>query len=291
MKISNWGALACALVLAGVTAPAARAQSPEPLLRAMQVVGRGAHIGVTIRDVEADAKDSKTGVIVEALTPGGPADKAGIKAGDTITEFDGERVRSALQFSRLVSETPESRSVQVVVGRGGQRLTLSVLPERATFDEGFGMRTLQTPSVRLARPAMPPEPPDAPRAPRPPALVSPAMPFDLIGRLRNTARLGATIEDLDTQLAEYFGVKEGVLVKSVAEGSVAAKAGLKAGDVITSVNGRHIYDASDVTRALDRMEDNGDVTLDVSRDRKTQTLKGKLETQEKRTRTRVRTTL
>ena len=82
-------------------------------------------------------------------------------------------------------------------------------------------------------------------------------------------------------------MKEGVLVKSVAEGSVGAKAGLKAGDVITSVNGRHIYDSSDVTRALDRVESNGEFTIEVSRDRKPQTLKGKLETRESRDRTRT----
>ena len=47
---------------------------------------------------------------METVTPDGPADKAGIKGGDTITEFDGERVRSTLQFSRLVQETPAGPS-------------------------------------------------------------------------------------------------------------------------------------------------------------------------------------
>jgi serine protease Do len=111
-------------------------------------------------------------------------------------------------------------------------------------------------------------------------------PFEFFGRARGTGRLGITVEDLDTQLADYFGVKEGVLVKSVAEGSGAAKAGLKAGDVIMAINGRHIYDASDVARALDRVESNGEVTVEVTRDRKTQTLKGKLEARETRARTR-----
>jgi serine protease Do len=117
------------------------------------------------------------------------------------------------------------------------------------------------------------------------------MPFDFFGHVPSSGRLGITTEDLDTQLAEYFGVKEGVLVKSVVEGSVAAKAGLKAGDVITSLNGRHVYDTSDVTRALDRVESSGELTVEVTRDRKTQTLKGKLELRETRTRTRARTTV
>ncbi len=288
MKVSNWGALAGALVLAGVTAPAAavHAQSRASLVHGLDLVGRGGHIGVSVRDVDnADSKDLKAGVVIEDVTSGGPADKAGIKTGDTIAEFDGERVRSSVQFTRLVRETPDGRNVQAVLSRGGQRVTVTVTPDRWTFADDFGMRMLPFPPA-------PPAPPAAvapPRPPRPPAeLLSPAMPFDFFG-VRNSGRLGITTEDLDTQLAEYFGVKEGVLVKSVAEGSVAAKAGLKAGDVITSLNGRHVYDTSDVTRALDRVESTGEFTVEVTRDRKTQTLKGKLETRETRTRARART--
>lgn len=300
MKVSNWGMLAGAMMLAGATAPAAvaHAQGRSPLVRALDVAGRGAHIGVTVRDVDnADTKDPKAGVVIDDVSPGGPAEKAGMKTGDAIAEFDGERVRSALQFTRIVRETPEGRSVQAILSRGGQRVAVTVTPDRSNFGDDFGMRLLDGPRARLAFPPVappaPPAPPapGAPRAPRPPsALISPSMPFDFIGRSRHSGPLGITTEDLDTQLAEYFGVKEGVLVKSVAEGSAAVKAGLKAGDVITAVNGRHIYDVSDVTRALERMETNGEFTVEVTRDRKAQTLKGKLETRDGRERTRSRTT-
>jgi serine protease Do len=289
MKSSNWGALAAAVLLAGVTAPGAvHAQDQEPFVRTLDFA-RGAYIGITVHDADGtDAKEPKAGVVIEVVTPDSPADKAGMKAGDAITEFDGERVRSTLQFSRLVRETPAGHSAPVVLSRGGQRVTATVTPNRSTFGDEFSMRLLDTPRARLA---MPPPPPAAPRAPRPPAMASPEFPMDLFGRVRNTGRLGITIEDLDTQLAEYFGVKEGVLVKSVAEDSPASKAGLKAGDVITAINGRHVYDSSDITRALDRVESNGEFAVDVTRDRKTQTLKGKLEVRETRSRTRVRTTV
>jgi serine protease Do len=102
-------------------------------------------------------------------------------------------------------------------------------------------------------------------------------------------RLGITIESLDDQLAEYFGVKEGVLVKSVAADSAAQKAGLKAGDVITSINGSKVYETSDVNRLMNRLETDGAFTIDVVRDKKPQSLKGKLETRETReTRAKVR---
>jgi serine protease Do len=287
MKLSNSGALAAVLVLAGVTAPPVlHAQDPEPLVHAFDIA-RGGYIGVTVHDPDStDAKDPKTGVVIEQVTPNSPADKAGMKVGDAITEFDGERVRSTLQFSRLVRETPSGRAVPVTLSRGGQRVAVTVTPDRSAFGDDFSMRLFDTPRARLA---IPPTPPPAPRAPRSPAFASPAFPLDLIGRGRSTGRLGITMEDLDTQLAEYFGVKEGVLVKSVAEDSSGSKAGLKAGDVITAINGRHVYDSSDIARALDRVESSGEFTLEVTRDRKTQTLKGKLEPRETRSRTRVRT--
>jgi serine protease Do len=292
MKSSNWGALAAAVALAAVTAPGAvSAQDREPLVRALDIA-RGVYIGVTVHDADGtDGKEPKAGVVIETVTPDSPADKAGMKAGDAITEFDGERVRSTLQFSRLVRETPSGRSAQVVLSRGGQRVTVTVTvaPSRSAFGDEVHMRLFDTPRARLAIPT-PPPPPAAPRAPRPPG-VAPVFPMDLFGRVRNTGRLGITTEDLDTQLAEYFGVKEGVLVKSVTQDSAASKAGLKAGDVITAINGRHVYDSSDISRALDRVESNGEFTVDVTRDRKTQTLKGKLEMREARSRTRVRTTI
>ena len=291
MKVSNWGALAGVVVLAGTMAPGtvARAQGRDTILRTLEV-GRGSRIGASVSVEDAiDNKEAKPGVSIDTVEPGGPADKAGMKAGDTVTEFDGERVRSVRQFLRLVQETTPGRSVPVVLSRAGQRVTVNVTPERASFGDDFGMRYLEAPLARLAipTPASPPTPPAAPRAPRAPA-IAPVMPFDLFTRTRSTGRLGVTIEDLDTQLAEYFGVKEGVLVKSVTDDSVAAKAGLKAGDVITSISGRHVYDTSDITRALDRVESNGEFTVEVTRDKKPLTLKGKLEPRESGP--RVRTT-
>jgi S1-C subfamily serine protease len=269
MKGLTQAAVACAIVLAAGFTPAAgtRAQSSDTWIQTFDA-GRGSRIGVTIKD----ADDAKAGVTVESVSPDGPADKAGIKAGDVITDFDGEKVRSVIQFSRLVRETPSKRTVAVVLTRGGQRQTVNVTTE--TTDDGV---TRLFDFARTPRPATPPAPPAAPRAPRPPLMLQ-TQPFDnfpsVIVRGR---RLGASIETLDDQLAGYFGVKEGVLVKSVAEGSAGQKAGLKAGDVITSINGRQIYDTTDVNRAIDRNSDSDDFTMEITRDKKTQTLKGKFD--------------
>ena len=279
MKGFTHAALAAALVVVGgvsgagglLPAAVAHGQGGAQVFRAFDVT-RGSRIGVTVQDIEeSDTKGPKTGVLIETVDPGGPAEKAGVKAGDAITEFDGERVRSVRQFSRLVQETPAGRSVAVALSRAGQRVSVNVTTERTGFGDDFSVRLLET----MPRPATPPAPPMAPMAPRAPS-IAPPMPFDGFMRLTGR-RLGITLETLDDQLAQYFGVKEGVLVKSVAGESAAQKAGVKAGDVITSVNGRQIYDVSDVNRAIDRMDTTDDFTLEVIRDKKPQTLKGKLE--------------
>lgn len=284
MKVTKWGVLAGTLVLAGMTAPGAvQAQSREPLVRAFDVFGRGAHIGVALE--ADDAK--KTGAVIETVSPDSPADKAGMKAGDAIVEFDGERVRSVLHLTRLIQETPAGRSVAAVLMRGGQKVTVNVTPDRRSSGDDFGVFYRSTPRGLDVTPA----PPPPPRAPRPPAMATPALPYDMPGffRLGRGGRLGVTIESIDDQLAAYFGVKEGALVKSVQEGSAAQKAGIKAGDVITGINGSKVYESSDVNRAMERLETGAEFTVEVVRDKKTQSLKGKVEEPETRRRSVIRT--
>jgi serine protease Do len=267
MKTLKSGALVGALVIAAGTgapvAPVTHGQSRdrEPLVQALEIVTGGVRIGVSVR--ESDPKDANGGVVVDDVQSDSPAEKAGVKPGDTVVEFDGERVRSVTQFQRLVEETPENRTVRTVVVRNGQRVTLSVTPERRRnnfFDDG-NLPRLATPAPpALARPYLAPAPPDV----------------DVFTYRPREGRLGIVSESLTDQLSEYFGVKGGVLVRSVNEGSPAAKAGVKAGDVIVSINGHHVDDASDVADEL-RRSSSDEFTLDVVRDRKPQTLKGKLD--------------
>jgi len=280
MKVSRWGALGGALVLAAVAAPAAVVHGQAnrgSAVRVWDVNGSNAQIGVTVQEPESDdAKAPKAGVLIEDVRSGGPAEKAGIKAGDAIVEFDGDRVRSVRQFTRLVQESAAGRSLPVVLTRNGNRMTVNVTPESQSAYDDFTYRLLD--GARIARPT--PTPPAL--APMPPAFDN----FIRMGR----RQLGITLESLDDQLAEYFGVKDGVLVKAVDRDSAGQKAGLKAGDIITSVNGRKIYETSDVPRAIDRSDDSAEFTVEIVRDKKPQTLKGKLESTRPRARG-VRTTV
>src|SRR6185295_14711269 len=126
-------AIAVAPSIYGPFDPELRAQSrPERRVRELSTLsGRGAEIGVSVRDVElaeADPQRPAAGVLVEDVRLDGPADKAGVKRSDVIVEFDGEHVRSARQFGRLVQETAPGRTVKAVVVRDGQRKELQITP-------------------------------------------------------------------------------------------------------------------------------------------------------------------
>ena len=93
--------------------------------------------------------------------------------------------------------------------------------------------------------------------------------------------LGVGIEELTPQLAEYFGTKDGLLVTSVEPDTPAAKAGLKAGDVITSVNGKAVSSGGELIEAVQSAEDGAELTVGYVRDKKAATAKATLEAREK----------
>jgi S1-C subfamily serine protease len=99
--------------------------------------------------------------------------------------------------------------------------------------------------------------------------------FDLPGTLSGR-RLGVTVDELTHQLADYFGAKDGVLVTAVTDGSAAARAGLKAGDVITSIDGNRVTSREDLVRGL-RETTKEDVTIGIVRDKKESTVNAKIE--------------
>jgi serine protease Do len=220
----------------------------------------GTHIGVTLRDLdEDDQKGGKvgTGVMIESVETDSPAAKAGLKANDIVVEFDGERVRSSRQFARLVQETVPGRSVSLAATRDGQRVTLSVQPREA----GGGFRFLD----RLDGPAMKIVPTPLPK--------SGTFPFTLF----TAGQLGIGVSELSPQLGDYFGTKDGVLVTSVNDNSIASKVGVTAGDVITSLDGGSINDAADLRRRTQRLEPGDEFSIGIVRDKKPMTLKGKVD--------------
>jgi len=259
MKTKIFGGLALSiLILSSVLAVAQRTEI-------FQFSAGGAWLGVGLNEVTSDniaalKLKEERGVEVSTVSPNSPASKAGLKEHDVILDVNGTRIESTEQFKRVISEMPVGRTVKLLISRDGATQTVS-----AKLEEHNGMRhndnrnfnfSVPTPAVPAAPPA-----PAAPRTPR----AAPAMPpmppnfewpniqgLDNFYIFGNTPRLGVEGEEIGSQLGEYFGVgdKGGVLVRSVAAGSAAEKAGIKAGDVITKVNGKHVEDMSDLREGL-----------------------------------------
>jgi serine protease Do len=280
-------ATTAALGLGGAATLGARHhdQSPgwgtDPLASAEQAVrvfGGGSQIGVSIRDFNDDevkAGRVSNGVVIEDVEADGPAQKAGFKAGDVVTDYDGERVRSTRQFIRLVQETADGRAVAASVMRDGQRVPLTVQPRPGgsfKFWDGSEDR-----AFRLAPKVMPP-------AIFKEDQISPKFDVFVAGV---AGPLGLLVDELTPQLGEYFGAREGVLVKTVRDNSNASRAGVKAGDVITSVNGGTVSSAVDLRRRAQRLEDGDEFTLAIVRDKKPMTLKGKVEAPARRSQTKT----
>ena len=263
----------------GQSGTVVRVPSDSPAIAQVFVSG-GGHIGVSIRDVDkADIEREKLagalGAVIEEVRSGSPAEKAGLKSGDVVIEYDGDRVRSARQLTRLVSESPEGRTVKAAVMRAGKRVDVEITPDTGSafqFSDRLG-RDFES-LGRDLRLKIQPEL-DALRN----LHVEPPLAFEFSGRLM-AGRLGVSAQDLTPQLADYFGVKEGVLVSAVTVDSVAAKAGLKAGDVIVAVDGKEVTAVSKLRRALagDKEEKEArKATLTIVRDKREQTVAVELE--------------
>ena len=250
-------------------------QPPEPpdapesaldSLRSQLLSTEGAAwLGVILKDVTAEkARDLKLpgeyGALVEIVEGDSPAAKAGLQKGDVIVEFAGERVRSEAQLRRLIRETPAGRSVSLQVFRDGQARTLNVKLQSRTSH-----LNIQVPGIYMAPPM--------------PQLFG----FGGYNSLFNDGRpsLGISGDELTTQLASYFGVKQGkgVLVREVLVGSPAANAGLRAGDVIVAVDGKSVATVAELRQALEIKpgEEKRKLDLTVVRDHHEQTVPVDLE--------------
>ena len=251
------GTIRVALVGALIAMPVGAAgQSVFPL--GPRLIGPGSTIGVSVvevTDATADnaAGGAATGVRVDRVQEGSPAARAGFEVGDVVVEFDGERVRGTRQFSRIVQETPPNRAVTATVVRNGARRTLTVTPEVGRADvspvdvlprvpeRGLQLRPFAIPEGRGT-------------------LVQPFR--------SGTARLGVTAIAVEGQLAEHYGVSGGVLVMSVDADSPAARAGIRAGDVITRVGSRAIRGPSELVEAVGAAGPGGMLDLRLRRDGK-----------------------
>ncbi len=203
-------------------------------------------LGVETHEVTAEkAKELKLsaerGVLLGKIVTDSPAAKAGLKENDVVTEINGQRVEGTAQFRRMIHEIPAGRPVQLTVWRDGRSQTMNVK---------LGKAQERRHSFNVFTPG-----PGAPgnfAFPMPEIPEIPPMEWNGTFLLGGQPRLGIDAEDLSGQLGTFFGAPdgEGILVREVYPGSAAEKAGVKAGDVITAVNGERVRTIGDLRQKL-----------------------------------------
>jgi len=217
-------------------------------------------LGVEIAEISSDtAKEKKLpevrGVLVQNVEADSPAAKSGLKENDVVMTFDGQNVEGTVQFRRLVRETPAGRTIALGIIRDGASQTISVeigdRDARAKNQKVRNYFNYEMPDLR--------------------ELTVPNFNFHMLSPDETSdwrqPALGIHAEDLSGQFGSYFGAPdgEGVLVREVRPGTPAEKAGLKAGDVITKVNGKAVKDLRELRAQIRENRDQKSVNLAILR--------------------------
>jgi S1-C subfamily serine protease len=208
------------------------------------------YLGVNLSEVDTDRitalhlKDAH-GAEVTLVDHDAPAGKSGLKVHDVILQLDGQPVENAEQLRHRLLDMPSGRTVSFLVNRDGAPLTINVQlcdreelehkawPRHKTVPEpapptrsGFSQTFVGRPSTAVT------------------GILDTVMPKGLY--------VGAELNPVRTQLADYFGVSSGtgLLVENVDYQSPAARAGLKAGDVVVKVESQQMTSKGDWVKAI-----------------------------------------
>ncbi len=164
----------------------------------------------------------KYGVVVNEVVEDSPAEEAGLEEEDVIIGFDGSKVTEADELVEMIDEHRPGDEVILTVIREGDEVELTVtLEKRSSYDKSIWIS-------------------------KSPGNKDYFFSFDYYDDERSY--LGVSLLDLTSQLGDYFGVDKsrGALIAEVREDSPAEEAGLKAGDVIVSIDKDEIFDSEDV---------------------------------------------
>ena len=181
-----------------------------------------AYLGVRIRSLKEDVEfhdivsGIDDGVVVNQIPPNGPAAKSELKVGDVITAVDGRKVSSPQQLRNEIRGKAIGAQVTLDVHRFGKNIKVKVKPEAWPEAETLVVNKKSAAAEE------------------------------------NATSFGLTVQPFTKDLAEQFGIEkiEGVLISEVERGSPAERKGIKAGDVITEVNGKTVANPKQFAQAL-----------------------------------------
>ncbi len=206
----------------GFATPSNIAKSVIPQLKEKGKVTRGM-IGVQVQNVTPELAKSfgmseAKGALVAEVNPGTPAEKAGIQRGDIIIEFNGHPIQEMNELPRLVAETAPGSKATVKVLRNGKEMNFDITITELSEEKTAGAKEER-------------------------------------GRAAETP-LGLEVRDLDPNLARQFRLRDnkGPVVVNVLQGSAAADAGLRQGDIILEINNQVIADAQEFRATVSKLK-------------------------------------
>ena len=245
---------------------------PAAELHAMISMGSRSYLGVNVKEIDSNRSkelglSDEHGVEVTQVEENTPAAKAGLKVGDVVLDYNGQRIEGTEQFVRMVRETPLGRQVKLNVHRQGttMSLTTTIAARQLKVISSDAMRSAQD-ARKQAEKAREKVKEQIEKAKEQFERFQTDTPRAYMGW--NNAPLGVEAESLSDQLASYFGVKQGVLVRGVKKDSAAEKAGIKAGDVIVKVDGKEVATPREVSSQVRVARTKKTLSIQLMRERK-----------------------
>lgn len=220
----------------GFAIPINLAKSVITQLKSTGKVVRG-WLGVLVQQITPDIAEGlglsePKGALVSDVTPGSPADKAGIRRQDIITEFNGQKINDMQELPRLVAATPPGTQVTLKFLRNGReqsvRLRLGELPEEVAKSGGPGGQQIEQ-------------------------------------------NLGLIVQEINPEMQRRLGIQDsqGVIITSVESGSIAEEAGLRPGDIILEINKKQVKSLDDYRKGIDSIKSGQTALLLVKRNKNT----------------------
>jgi serine protease Do len=233
------------------------------------------YLGIDFRDVGDDQvaqlklRDTKGAEIIR-VDHDAPAGKMGLREHDVVLQMNGVTIDGEEQLRRMLKDCPPGRTVVMTIARDGQTIVTSAPMadraelERQAWEQHLNAAGPQAPSFVAPDgdvPALTPAPATAP------TFTSHYSKSFLGSLLTSPTYTGLMLEAVGPQLGSYFGVNGGgLLIRSVADNSPAAMAGLKAGDVVVKANASPVGSLSHWTKTI-REAKGKPVSVVIVRDR------------------------
>ncbi len=246
-----------------------------------------AWLGVKTQSVDYDLAEAfdlsvNYGAIVNSTFDDSPADEAGIQEGDIIVAINDSKVTDSDDLADFISDYIEGDKVDVVLIRDGSKKVVSVTLGERKVNRYSDKRRYKNKYDRrdnknrfFGRLSPVPSVPSIPHVPSAPFVVFDNNNGNKCRWYSSGSYIGVTITSLTEQLGDFFGVEDGkgVLITEVLTDSPAEKAGLKAGDVVTGVDGEEIENSSDLQELISEYDQGDMVEISYVRNKKIKAVK------------------